>query len=306
MTAQASVAREVVRYQFESFVRDTVARLEQFGIADTPLQEAWTSVVAVQEDEHLFCSLAGALGVDPRDVSDQLASLITELHGLFGEQLLLDLCRVSTAGSLAFVAENAKSAWSDLKTAPTADLRPLGSVTLPADRLTTPAWRRGINAANHLRQHFHIADTDPKGASQVFERLSLKVGRDSFGKRQPSATDSEGIVVGAISRDMNEARVALLQPHFDQRRFWAARGVFAAWSSEPADTHFLTSAVTRDQQANRAFAAELTAPIALLKKRATRMKLTQDQVFDLAAELEVGADVVSKQALNNGLQVTAG
>jgi hypothetical protein len=27
------------------------------------------------------------------------------------------------------------------------------------------------------------------------------------------------------------------------------------------------------------------------------------QVFDLAAELEIGADVVSKQALNNGLQV---
>jgi hypothetical protein len=54
--------------------------------------------------------------------------------------------------------------------------------------------------------------------------------------------------------------------------------------------------VTRDQQANRAFAAELTAPVSFHRKHARRSKLTQDQVFDLAAELEIGADVVSKQA----------
>jgi hypothetical protein len=31
--------------------------------------------------------------------------------------------------------------------------------------------------------------------------------------------------------------------------------------------------------------------------------LSQEQVFDLATELQIGTDVVSKQALNNGLQV---
>jgi hypothetical protein len=65
----------------------------------------------------------------------------------------------------------------------------------------------------------------------------------------------------------------------------------------------LTSAVTRDQQASRAFAAELTAPFAFLRAKAKHSKLKQDQVIDLSAELDIGSDVVSKQALNNGLQV---
>ncbi len=131
----------------------------------------------------------------------------------------------------------------------------------------------------------------------MFERLALDpMSASSAASNDPSLT-------GAIARQGNEARFAFLQAVPVHRRFAAARGIFAAWTAAPAESRFLTSAVTRDQQANRAFAAELTAPIAFLRKNARRSKLKQDQVFDLAAELNIGADVVSKQALNNGLQV---
>jgi nitrogen fixation protein FixH len=108
---------------------------------------------------------------------------------------------------------------------------------------------------------------------------------------------------GAVARNHLEASIALLQQGSVQRRFSAARAIFTAWTAGQEESRFLTSAVTRDQQASRAFAAELTAPYALLRARARQSKLTQDQVFDLAAELQIGSDVVSKQALNNGLQV---
>jgi nitrogen fixation protein FixH len=104
-------------------------------------------------------------------------------------------------------------------------------------------------------------------------------------------------------REDREARLALLQPVTVQRRFAAARGIFAAWTAGTKEARFLTSAVTRDQQANRAFAAELTSPVSFLRKHAKHSKLMQDQVYDLAAKLEIGVDVVSKQALDNGLQV---
>jgi hypothetical protein len=62
--------------------------------------------------------------------------------------------------------------------------------------------------------------------------------------------------------------------------------------------------VTRDQQANRAFAAELTAPLALIRLRAPKRRLTQNAVYDLAGDLKIGLDVVKNQALNNGIQVS--
>jgi hypothetical protein len=152
-------------------------------------------------------------------------------------------------------------------------------------------------AAKQLRRRFRIDETDPSGASRVFEWLRLETDRSG------SHLANEMNLTGAVSRDGEEAHVALLQPAVTQRRFAAARAVFSAWAAEPQEKRFLTSAV--DQQANRAFAAELTAPYALLRARSKNSKLSQDQVFDLAAELQIGTDVVSKQALNNGLQVRA-
>jgi len=169
---------------------------------------------------------------------------------------------------------------------------------VPVDNLADPAWQHGVNAAKRLRTKLGIGDTDPNGATCVFERLGLDTGQ--FGIHFADGVS----LTGAVSRFDGEAQVTLLQPAKPQRRFAAARAVFSAWTAETQEKRFLTSAVIRDQQASRAFAAELTAPLSLLRGRARRSKLSQDQVFDLAAELQIGADVISKQALNNGLQVT--
>jgi hypothetical protein len=83
------------------------------------------------------------------------------------------------------------------------------------------------------------------------------------------------------------------------RRFAAARGIFTAWASEQRqESRFLTPPVTRDQQANRAFAA--------IRSQARRGRISQDRIFELASDLNIGSDVVWKQAQNKGLQVVRG
>jgi hypothetical protein len=296
--ATSSPSRDDVERELHKFVDATVQRLDQAGISGTGLQESWALVTELDEDERKFCRFVGALGLSPDDASDSIATLLEKLLPIFGERLLMDLCLVSRPENFEAVAQSAEAIKAALQNAPMADITPLTALPPPADNYELEAWQRGKRAAAVLRNKFGVAEVDPHGAKQVFERLGIDPNN---GSRTASVESS---LSGIISRHESSVQLGLLQPLSVQRRFAAARGIFAAWAaSEKDETRFLTSAVTRDQQANRAFAAELTAPIAFLRKNAKRSKLQQEQVFDLAAELEIGADVVSKQALNNGLQV---
>ena len=296
--ATSSPVREDVERELRKFVEATVQRLGQAGISGTGLQESWALVTELNEEEQKFCRFSGALGLSPDEVGDSVAALLEKLLPVLGERLLMDLCLVSRPENFETLVQNAEAVRAALQTAPTADIAPLVSLPAPTDNYNLEAWQRGKRAVALLRNKFEIQDTDPHGAKRMFDRLGIDPNN---GSKMPSSDPS---LSGVIARHDSNVQFGLLQPLSVQRRFAAARGIFTAWAASVKDeTRFLTSAVTRDQQANRAFAAELTAPIAFLRKNAKRSKLQQDQVFDLAAELEIGADVVSKQALNNGLQV---
>jgi hypothetical protein len=298
-SAQASPLRADVESELRTFVEAVCKKLNDSHISDTGLQCAWQLVEDVTEDEVQFCEFVGALGLSPNEVSDHTADLLQALLSKFGKRLLMDLCLVSKPESFDAIAGAAGVAFDGINKAPATTLEPLLAISVSTDNFTNEAWQRGVRAARQLRSRFGIKDIDPTGATQIFERLKIDT--------TVHCGDSSGVegstLYGAVARDDNEARIALLQPILVQRRFAAARAIFTAWTSERQESRFLTSAVTRDQQASRAFAAELTAPYSLLRARSRQSRLTQDEVFDLAAELQIGSDVVSKQALNNGLQV---
>jgi hypothetical protein len=296
-SAHASPVREDVEKQMRAFVSAVCVRLQDSHIADTGLQHAWQAVQEITEEEVQFCRFAGALGLSPHEVNDNTCSLLERLLAKLGERLLMDLCLVAPAASFEAIAGAAELAFDGIDKAAAAAFEPLLEMPVPADNFSGEAWERGVRAAKLLRKRFDIHDTDPAGATRVFERLKIRTDRHG------SAAGLESNLTGAVARHDVKAQIALLQPLLTQRRFAAARAIFAGWAATPDESRFLTSAVTRDQQANRAFAAELTAPYALLRSRARNSRLTQDQVFDLAAELQIGNDVVWKQALNKGLQV---
>jgi hypothetical protein len=298
--ARATLSRDSVQAELFRFVSEVVSRLDHFHIKDTLLQDAWHLITNTDEEQAQFCRYVGALGLSPYDLEERVATLIERLLPTLGDRLLMDLCLVCNRQTFEAVATVAEKAIALTKDASASTLSPLGSFQVPADNMEAPAYRRGVRAAELLRRRLSIKDTDPHGASRVFELFQLDTNRRIDAPRN----DDEISVTGAVTRQELEMKVALLQGTEAKRRFAGARAIFSAWSADsPNESRLLTSAVTRDQQANRAFAAELTAPRNLIRAKSRRGRLTENDVYDLAADLQIGVDVVQKQALNNGISV---
>lgn len=299
--ALEAIPRENVERELRKFVSSVAARLSENRIKETYLQDAWQLIEDTEQDEEQFCRFAGALGMSPYDIDDATADLIERLLPTLGDRLLMDLCLVSPAQSFSTIASLAEKAISLTRGVSSSTLSPLGTLMAPKDNTSVPAYRRGVRAAELLRSRFGIKDVDPHGATRVFEALKIDTGSRADARKN----DDEVAITGAVVRDELDMKVALLQSTESKRRFAGARAIFSAWSADsPNESRLLTSAVTRDQQANRAFAAELTAPRSLLRSKARGGRLSQNAVFDLAAELQIGSDVVAKQALNNGITVS--
>lgn len=298
--ASTTCSRDLIEKELRQFVVDVVSRLDASAVQDTYLQDAWSMVSETTEEEAQFCKFVGALGLSPYDVDGAIADVIERMLPKMGERLLMDVCLVASSQTFASFAETAAKAAELTKYASVSTLSPLSSLRLPQDNISVPAYRRGVNAARNVRQRLGVSDVDPKGASHIFEALNIETGARTGSLSQNDETS----ITGAVIRQEAEMRVGLLQSTETKRRFAAARAIFSGWSAElPNESRLLTSAVTRDQQANRAFAAELTAPLALIRKRAKKGQLSPDDVFELAGDLRIGADVVAKQASNNGIEV---
>jgi hypothetical protein len=293
--------REDIESELKKFVQKVVSRLDQH-VSGTVLQDLWELVEGTTPEERQFCQLMGALGLSPYVSNPTIEKTLEFALEKFGERLVMDLCLASTPEDFHSAARIAEAAYSAITSTPDSDLSPLSKIQPPPDSISLPAWRRGVNAAERLRQKLQISDTDPSGSDQLFELVRVDP------KHKPTAGANAGenasMVVGVVKRDDQTARIALVQETERQRRFAAARGIYAAWASEQRqESRFLTPSVTRDQQTNRAFAAEIMAPYAYVRSQANRGRIPQDRIFDLASVLNIGSDVVWKQAQNNGLQV---
>lgn len=299
---EAVLSRQEVESELKKFVTNVVLRLRNKQVISTPLQQLWEMVEGTTAEEAQFCRLIGALGMSPYVSNPAIENALESSFAALGERLLMDLCLACTPEDFFSEAQKAQEMLAAIETVPSSTLAPLSAIPLPPDGISLPAWRRGVNAAKRLRQKLGIDDTDAHGANRLFDLLHLDTERrGSIGK---DVHCDVPIIVGVVQRSDQDARIALLQQNEQQRRFAAARGVYAAWSSEQQnDSRLLTPAVTRDQQASRAFAAEMMAPLAYIRSQVKGSKISQDRIFDLASNLNIGADVVRKQAQNNGLQV---
>lgn len=301
--SKAFVPRRLVEEVLGNFVQSTVGKLVEAGITDTNLQEHWEAIQNTSEEEHLYCSLMGALGLSPYANHPEIDEILSSVVETMGEVFATDLCLVARPHEFRKAARAAKLAVKATVKAPEIKLDPILSIPVPPENLETVAWRRGVRAADRLRDKLGISEKDTKGSARLFDALRVDPSQRTTLKESEFQPEGAAIV-GAVCRDGATARASFIQKHEAQRRFAAARAVFSAWVSGPRSGHLLTQAVTRHQQASRAFAAEILAPIAFIRSQATRSKLTFDEVSDIAAQLNVGTDVVYKQATNNGLSVT--
>jgi hypothetical protein len=89
------------------------------------------------------------------------------------------------------------------------------------------------------------------------------------------------------------------------RRFAAARAAFVAWMAPDKSSRLITRARTRDQQASRAFAGEMLAPIGYIRKRVGggHLPVSSYRIEEIADELNISPLVVQYQARNNRIGV---
>jgi hypothetical protein len=175
----------------------------------------------------------------------------------------------------------------------------LNDIDLPYRTGAAP-WQWGKQAAKKARTYFGIASADPRGGHAFFDNLGI----------DPTNADLPGLegsiaarLSGGMRRGDSSMNMALSEPQLPRRRFAAARGAFLGWSGGAGSSHLITSARTRDQQASRAFAAELLAPFDYIRRKAGGSAISMFRVEEIADELEVSPAVVKWQAQNNKLHV---
>ena len=149
--------------------------------------------------------------------------------------------------------------------------------------------------------------TDPEGGNAFFDALQLSAALDNVPlvpnlSEAPLALDH--LITGAVDRRDSVMRVALIEDDdIARRRFAGARAAFLAWSGNQGAARLITDARTRDQQASRAFAAEILAPTSFVKSKAVNGVLSLVRSRELAQTLGVSSMVIENQAKNAGLFV---
>lgn len=293
--ATVETARKPVQAILLEFVRTCIERLTACGIAGTPLQQAWQDISQTGEKQVAFCVLVGALGVSPYGATAELAAAIDRIYESVGERAALDLCMASSESDILSLEAIAASVAVNLNGPHESTIAPLEKLMVPNDNISLPSWRRGKNAAINVRKLLDIRTADHLGADKFFDKLKISAGART-------GQDSEEVVfTGGVDRIDYNANIVLLQSHEEARRFAASRAVFLAMASEPKSRRLVTNAMTRDQQASRAFAAEILVPSEYLRAQSRSGKMSRDSVYEVARKWRASVDVVKYQATNNGL-----
>ena len=144
-----------------------------------------------------------------------------------------------------------------------------------------------------MRKHFHIPNADPEGGQRFLSVLGFDSILPIDGRRGDR-------IDGALRKRAATMHVAALADKEPQRRFTIARAAFLGWANDADSSHLVTAAITRDQQASRAFAAEIIAPIGYIRTKAGNRILSNHGVQQIAETLNAPVGAVKYQAANGG------
>jgi hypothetical protein len=296
-----SVSLASVCEALSKFVSEVLFHLDRAGVKDTDAHEAWALVQNTTSAQEEYCKLIGSLGISPYDENVHIDTLLQSLSDDLDHKILTDLFQAADVASIGHSAELAKRLCRVLPNASELNIEPLADVDLPEDK-APHAWRWGVDATANVRARMGITKLDPQGGDIFFERLGIDLGNLST---VPSEGSAEGLITAGLQRQDGETRIAVVGDSGRHRRFAAARAAFIAWTAPEKSSRLITRARTRDQQASRAFAAEMLAPIGYIRRRigGGNLPVSSYRIEDIADELNVSPQVVQYQARNNRIAI---
>lgn len=277
----------------DRFVDLVLARLENQGIGASELAEIWRSVRNERDDEAVseYRRLEAMLGYDP-DAAP--TSLLERLLGLKNEVGRIGIEELAPVCAGPNPDATLTKLLDDVRTAATVE----GRFNLP--RLGPPSaglppWDRGRKLARDLRQSAGL-DGRPVANTCLADLLGVQETSLSQGA-------SSRLPLGvALHRENAKTRYAFRRRRETSRRFEAARWVAEALSTGTNQSCWLTSTdqKTAHQKFQRAFSAELLAPIDALKDK-LRGDYSEESVADAADHFSVSPLAVLSHLANNGL-----
>jgi hypothetical protein len=300
-SANALVRREIVRTQFSDFITAVLLRLREKGIQKSAAHEAWELVTSTRQDEETYCRLVGSLGLSPYTAHPEIEASLDKVAQQISDTMLADLCDAASMNNFARAA-----ALADAISRVLAETKPIRVSDLlkeerPLDS-TRKAYEWGYQATEAARNAFGIANDDPSGSKVFFERLGIDPTASILG--ESDAANIAPIVSAAVTREDDVMQISLAGANPAHRKFAAARGSFLAWSKDRKSSRLVTTARTRDQQASRAFAAELLVPAKYLRKRlGNRTEVSPFTLDKISEEMGLAATVVHYQATNHGYYI---
>jgi hypothetical protein len=295
--ADAAAPIPVVRAALRNFIERVLTRLDELGQRATALHQLWRAIRETGPEAERYCELIGALGLSPYDDHPEMGAVLDQLSDRLDSALVQDLCNTADSATFPALAQLTRGIAEtlDAAAAPEARLGDLLAVPVPSDDYPH-AWQWGLAAVDRVRRQFKIANADPEGGERFLTALEL-------GQIAPQGRRQTEQIDGGLRRRDDRLRLAVFDEPAPQQRFTTTRAAFLGWLHGGDGAHLVTSALTRDQQASRAFAAEMLAPIAYIRTRATNRVLSDYRVDEIAQALNAPAGAIRHRARRGGIHV---
>jgi hypothetical protein len=282
----------VVELSLAQLVESVLTRLEERGIAETPLADEWHAIQAIDDDERAFALAAARVGADSYDLDAAVASVIeaaaSRLPGPLLDEFLASVNPHRVDSGLDWI-EEATGHLAALTGAPHEVFAQIHD--------TARAWRsqgRGLpwaigwNQAQLVRRALNLQPDEPFRFDDMVTFDELPSGdRGLQGIGGPTASGAAGLVLG---RHLAESG----------RRFATARALWHLGYADPSSSFLLSGLHTGRERVERAFAAELLAPAMGLADvlRDDSGLVTTEDVEDAAVHYGVSPLLVRHQIEN--------
>jgi hypothetical protein len=293
--------RSDIELGFSDFISRVV---DKSGTSHDPrvagLREDWEAITRLDEDEKLFCRLAGRLGLDPFDSDRWDPGIASLLENEFNDEqpIVTDFLE---SGEIA----NAQECWAWIKDVNNSQGLNAGSSTrmahvAPVNYPAGVGYFYARDLRSELNRQGAFADVHMAAKGLGIPVIQLENHNHSPAKRISAVIGWRGtkepVIVGPIpERD-------------DNRRFLEARALYHAAFACQNGPRLITQAHAWDQQASRAFAAELLAPQAELAKSFAEdagRGAPEKWISSMAIKYQVSEKVVEHQLENAGVSVVA-
>jgi len=294
------VDSEKLRLELTEFIDLVCERLVSKEIYDTLLQEEWYAIQSMDKEERLFSAACARIGQDPFSIKDQDAQKIVDVASQLSDNLQEDFFDAADIKGLTEQLKALKRYLSDIKKnqREVTELKRLRDILTHTCYEKCMPWEEGYEAARSLRDTLNLNGTllNSKSLLQKAFRLHADEWKSCFLARKIPDSFFDSLV--GLNKKQSPVFI-VPQRNSEAQRFAFCRAFFEYLTSDGAA--LTNRSYSCRQKRNRAFAAELLAPSAILKQELGTHFADEETIAALASHFGVSEFVIQHQIKNHQL-----